>query len=242
MSLMGQSRPVRASNGSVHARYALNADVEINGPLPIDGAALHVIQAPKSLIRYELTDYEWAAIRPMLPNKARGVRRGTIDGPPRHLLGAAIRRTMARSAGLVWPMHHLLQSFRPVAKGRSVGADHGRTCAAQDAAVQMIDTSIVRVHQHAACIARNRRQSKGQSRGGLTSKIHAVVDTNGRRSATAYFRDQQLHTDASRLKQALTDLRGGIPATQRMLQAAAPAQRIAGSSQPVGEPGCIVPS
>ena len=44
-------------------------------------------------------------------------------------------------------MAHALQPFRPVAKGRSVGADHGRT---HDAAVQMIDTSIVRVHQHAA--------------------------------------------------------------------------------------------
>ena len=43
----------------------------------------------------------------------------------------------------------------------------------------MIDTSIVRVHQHAACIARNKGQSMGRSRGGLTSKIHAVVDTNG---------------------------------------------------------------
>jgi Transposase DDE domain len=43
----------------------------------------------------------------------------------------------------------------------------------------MIDTSIVRVHQHAACITRNRRQSMGRSRGGLTSKIHAVVDSNG---------------------------------------------------------------
>ena len=51
--------------------------------------------------------------------------------------------------------------------------------AANDAAVQMIDMSIVRVHQHAACIARNRSQSMGRSRGGLTSKIHAVVDTNG---------------------------------------------------------------
>ena len=50
---------------------------------------------------------------------------------------------------------------------------------AHDAAVQMIDTSIVRVHQHAACIARSRSQSMGRSRGGLTSKIHAVVDTNG---------------------------------------------------------------
>jgi len=50
---------------------------------------------------------------------------------------------------------------------------------AHDAAVQMIDTSIVRVHQHAACITRNRRQSMGRSRGGLTRKIHALVDTNG---------------------------------------------------------------
>jgi hypothetical protein len=47
--------------------------------------------------------------------------------------------------------------------------------AAHDAGVQMIDTSIVRVHQHGACIARNRRQPMGRSRGGLTSKIHAVV-------------------------------------------------------------------
>jgi hypothetical protein len=45
-----------------------------------------------------------------------------------------------------------------------------------DAAVQMIDTAIVRVHQHGAC---NRKQSMGRSRSGLTSRIHAVVDTNG---------------------------------------------------------------
>ena len=50
---------------------------------------------------------------------------------------------------------------------------------AHDAAVQMIDTSIVRVHQHGACITGNQRQSTGRSRGGLTSKIHAVVDGNG---------------------------------------------------------------
>jgi transposase len=33
---------------------------------------------------------------------------------------------------------------------------------AHDAAVQMIDTSIIRVHQHGACITRNRRQSMGR--------------------------------------------------------------------------------
>jgi hypothetical protein len=43
----------------------------------------------------------------------------------------------------------------------------------------MIDTSVVRVHQHGACISDNNHQAMGRSRGGLTSKIHAVVDTNG---------------------------------------------------------------
>ena len=54
-----------------------------------------------------------------------------------------------------------------------------RWLAPHDLAMQMIDTSIVRVHQHGACISRNRRQPMGRSRGGLTSKIHAVVDTHG---------------------------------------------------------------
>jgi hypothetical protein len=34
------------------------------------------IQAPKlepRIMRYELSDYEWTAIKPMLPNKPRGV-------------------------------------------------------------------------------------------------------------------------------------------------------------------------
>ena len=93
-------------------------------------AALHMIQIPKPeprIMRYELTDYEWAVIRPMLPNKARGVPR-VDDRRVLNLLGAAIRRTMARSAGLLRSTHHLLQPFRPVAKGRSMGADHARTC------------------------------------------------------------------------------------------------------------------
>jgi hypothetical protein len=37
-----------------------------------------VIEAPKlepRIVRYELSDFEWAAIKPFLPNKSRGVRR-----------------------------------------------------------------------------------------------------------------------------------------------------------------------
>src|SRR6478735_6408319 len=50
--------------------------------------------------------------------------------------------------------------------------------AGHDAAVQMIETSVVRVHQHGACVADNNHQDMGRSRGGLTSKLHAVVDAN----------------------------------------------------------------
>jgi hypothetical protein len=42
---------------------------------------------------------------------------------------------------------------------------------AHDAAVQMIDTYCPRALAW-ACITRNRRQSMGRSRGGLSSKIH----------------------------------------------------------------------
>jgi transposase len=59
-------------------------------------------------MRYELTDYEWTAIKPMLPNKPRGVPRVNDRRPQRHLLGPAIRGTLARFAGSFWPLHDLL--------------------------------------------------------------------------------------------------------------------------------------
>jgi transposase len=71
---------------------------------------------------------------------------------------------------------------RDLVRWRRVGVWRGiidALAATHDGAVQMIDTSIVRVHQHGACITRNQRQSMGRSRGGLISKIHALVDSNG---------------------------------------------------------------
>jgi Putative transposase of IS4/5 family (DUF4096) len=44
----------------------------------LDGPPRDVIQVPKPelrIMRYELSNYEWTAIKPMLPNKPRGVRR-----------------------------------------------------------------------------------------------------------------------------------------------------------------------
>ena len=79
------------------------------------------------MMRYELTDYEWAAIRPMLPNRHEACVVWTIDVSSTASAGCC-DPAYHGAAGLLWPMHHLLQLFSPVAKGGSVGADHGRTC------------------------------------------------------------------------------------------------------------------
>ena len=49
-------------------------------------------------MRYELTEHEWTAIKPMLPNKPRGVPRVMTNNSQWHLLGVAIWTAMARLA------------------------------------------------------------------------------------------------------------------------------------------------
>jgi len=142
-----------------------------------------VIQAPKpapQIIRYQPGDREWNIFRPMLPNKPRGMPRvddrRVLNGifwvlrsgaPWRDLPEVYGRRTTCYDRLVRWQ--------RAGAWDRIMEA----LAAAHDAAVQMIDTSVVRVHQHGACIAGNRGQNMGRSRGGLTSKVHAVVDAIG---------------------------------------------------------------
>ena len=119
-------------------------------------------------MRYELTDYEWVAIKPFLPNKPRGVPR--VDH----------RRVLN---GILWvlrsgaPWRDLPENFGPYTtcynrfiRWRRAGVWGGimnALAATHDAAVQMIDTSIVRVHQHAACIIRN----KGTIHGSITRRF-----------------------------------------------------------------------
>jgi transposase len=131
-------------------------------------------------MRYELTDQEWAAIKPMLPNKPRGVARvndrRVLNGIFWVLRSGAPWRDLPDSLGPYTTCYNRFVRWRRAGVWAKIMDALAR---AHDASVQMIDTSIVRVHQHGACITRNRRQSMGRSRGGLTSKIHAVVDTNG---------------------------------------------------------------
>ena len=126
-------------------------------------------------MRYELSDGEWATIRPLLPNKARGVPRvddrRVLNGIFWVLRSGAPWRDLPIAFGPYTTCYNRFVRWRRAGVwSRIIDA----LAAAHDAAVQMIDTSIVRVHQHGACLARNKRQAMGRSRGGLTSKIHVV--------------------------------------------------------------------
>ena len=75
MSEMGHSRRGQAASKPGYVRDAAESGSKFRA---LAGSATDVIQAPKlepRIMRYELSDYEWTAIKPMLPNKPRGVRR-----------------------------------------------------------------------------------------------------------------------------------------------------------------------
>jgi transposase len=107
-------------------------------------------------MRYELSDDEWTTIRPMLPNKVRGVPR--VDD--RRVLNGIFG--VLRSGA---PSRDLPSSFGPYT------TCYNRFVRWRRAEVW---SRIMDAHQHGACIVRSKRQSMGRSRGGLTSKI-----TNG---------------------------------------------------------------
>ena len=72
--------------------------------------------------RYDLTDFEWRVIEPLLPNKPRGVPR--VDD--RRVLNGifwVLRRGATCQNG---PTHRLLQSLRAMAESRCVGSNDGR--------------------------------------------------------------------------------------------------------------------
>jgi transposase len=78
-------------------------------------------------MRYELTDEEWTAIKPMLPNKPRGVPR-VNDRRVLNVIFWVLR------SGAPWrdlpqefrTIHHLLQSLRSLATCRCLDQDHER--------------------------------------------------------------------------------------------------------------------
>jgi transposase len=130
--------------------------------------------------RYDLTDFEWRVIEPLLPNKPRGVPR--VDD----------RRVLN---GIFWvlrsgaPWRDLPERYGPrttcynrFVRWRRAGVwDRlmDAITAAYDRDIQMIDSTSIRAHQQAATAKRGVDHCLGRSRGGLTTKIHALVDRQG---------------------------------------------------------------
>ena len=105
--------------------------------------------------RYELTDREWKAIEPHLPNKPRGVPR--VDD--RRVLNGIfwVLRSGAPWADLperYGPRTTVYNRFNRWRKAGVWDRLMDAIVAAHDGEVQMIDTSIVRVHQQGATAKR----------------------------------------------------------------------------------------
>jgi transposase len=105
-------------------------------------------------MRYELSDSEWRTIREMLPSKPRGVPRvddrRVLNGIFWVLRSGAPWRDLPDSYGPRTTCYNRFVRWRRAGIWETI---LNALATAHDAAVQMIDTSMVRVHQHAACIA-----------------------------------------------------------------------------------------
>ncbi len=133
------------------------------------------------MTRYDLTDFAWSVIEPLLPQKSRGVPR--VDD--RRVLKGIFwdlrsGHALGRSARSLRSSHDLLQPLSPLDQGWHLGRDHG--CHDRGLRWRHPDD---RRHQRArVSLGGNFKKSHpdrcmGRSRGGLTTKIHAVTDAKG---------------------------------------------------------------
>ncbi|MEJ5083616.1 IS5 family transposase [Ochrobactrum sp. MYb379] len=122
-------------------------------------------------------------MQPLLPNKPRGVRR--VDDW--RVINAILWRFRTGSPWADVPDRYgpYTTCYNRFVRWRKAGVwDHvlGEISKAFDDDIIMIDSSCVRVHRHAAKGKKGDQDDgcMGRSRGGLTTKIHAVVDADGR--------------------------------------------------------------
>jgi transposase len=105
--------------------------------------------------RYDLTDFEWRLIEPLLPNKPRGVPRvddrRVLNGIFWVLRSGAPWRDLPERYGPPTTIYNRFNRWRKAGVwGRLMDA----IVAGHDGDVQMIDSSIVRVHQQGATAKR----------------------------------------------------------------------------------------
>ena len=102
-------------------------------------------------MRYDLTDFEWSVIEPLLPKDRRGVKpknnRRILNGIFWVLRAGAPWRDLPERYGPYTTAYNRFNRWRMAGIWDSM---MDAIVKAHDGNVQMIDGSIVRVHQHAA--------------------------------------------------------------------------------------------
>jgi transposase len=130
--------------------------------------------------RYDLTDFEWRVIEPLLPNKPRGVPgvddRRVLKGISWVLRSGAPWRDRPERYGPRTTCYNRFVRWRRAGVwDRLMDA----ITAAYDRDIQMIDSTSIRAHQQAATAKRGEIIVSVAPGGGLTTKIHALVDRQG---------------------------------------------------------------
>ena len=133
--------------------------------------------------RYELTDREWSIIAPLLPNKPRGVPR--VDD----------RRVLN---GILW-------RFRAGTPWAEIPERYGPPTTCYNRFVRWRKAGVW--DRLMAAVVAGYDGDMGRSRGGLTTKIHAVVDADGRPMRLALTAGQA--HDGRPAEELLGDLREG---------------------------------
>lgn len=149
-----------------------------------------------SIGRHDMTDREWRLIEPLLPRGRPGPRRRddrqVIGGILWVLRSGAPWRDLPPSYGPYMTCYNRFNRWSKAGIWRRImealqgddgdgsGGGGVRRSGEMASGARVIDTSIVRVHKHGSGARRDQGpQDIGRSRGGLTTKLHVLVDDCG---------------------------------------------------------------
>ncbi|WP_343316097.1 IS5 family transposase [Brucella sp. BE17] len=162
-----------------------------------------------AICRHELSDEEWAVTAPLLPTNTSGIER--VDD--RRVINGILWRFRTGSSWRDVPERYgprttLYNRFSRLCKAGIWDHLLDAVSKRYDGDIVMIDSSCIRVHQHGTNAKKGDADPcMGRSRGGLTTKIHALVDADGLPVSLELTAGQA--ADASMAEKLLSDVQPG---------------------------------